>query len=150
MIQLQGEKRLAGSCEQLYAELADLQNLVKTLPDIKTVKEVTENHAVVVVAPSLSFVKGELETVIDRTAANPPLSAILQVASKGIGTSMKVSASFNLSAVENATQLQWQAQVLELGGLLKLVPAGLLKGAASKVIEGWLTSLEQRLSSPQK
>lgn len=147
MIQLQGEKRIAVPCEQLYSELADLQNLVKTLPDIKTVKEVKEDHAIVVVAPSLSFVKGELETVIDRTVATPPSHATLQVASKGIGTSMKVSASFTLSQVESETLLQWQAQVLELGGLLKLVPTGLLKGAANKVIEGWLTSLEQRLSN---
>ncbi|MBL8821049.1 MAG: hypothetical protein JNJ77_00575 [Planctomycetia bacterium] len=147
MIQLQGEKRIAVPSEQLYSELADLQNLVKTLPDIKTVKEVKEDHAVVVVAPNLSFVKGELETTIDRTVATPPTHATLQVISKGIGTSMKVSASFNLSQVENETLLQWQAQVLELGGLLKLVPSGLLKGAANKVIEGWLTSLEQRLSN---
>ena len=42
--------------------------------------------------------------------------------------------------------MNWQAQVTELGGLLKLIPGSLLKGAAQKVIEGWLTSLATRLS----
>lgn len=146
MIELSGVKQFPVSVEQLYPELADLTRLVKSLPDVKTVKEVSEEAAVIVVAPGLSFIKGELETTIHRTAATPPTAATLQVASKGIGTTVKVSASFTIAATPTGSELNWQATVTELGGLLKLVPASLLKGAANKVIEGWLTSLAARLS----
>lgn len=146
MIQLMGSKHFALPKERLYPELADLTRLVQTLPDVKSVKEVREDAAVVVVAPGLSFIKGELETTIQRTETTPPQSATLQITSKGIGTTVKVLATFNLQSHENGTAMAWEASVTELGGLLKLVPVSLLKGAAQKVIEGWLTSLESRFA----
>ena len=147
MIQFQGSKDYAVSAEKLFPELADLSRLVKTLPDVKTIKEVDESHALIIVAPSFSFVKGELETKIERTAAQPPVSATLLVSSKGIGTSVKVAASFVIASTETGCTLNWQAQVQEMGGLLKLVPTSLLQGAARKVIDGWLDGLQQTLSA---
>lgn len=146
MIELAGSKQFPVPIERLYPELADLTRLVQSLPDIKTVKEVSEEAAVIVVAPGLSFIKGELETTIQRTAASPPTAATLSIASKGIGTTVKVTASFTLTSHDAGSEMNWQAQVTELGGLLKLLPASLLKGAAQKVIEGWLTSLVARLT----
>lgn len=146
MIELTGNKQFPVPVERLYPELADLTRLVQSLPDVKNVKEVTEEAAIIIVAPGLSFIKGELETTIHRTAATPPTAATLQVASKGIGTTVKVTASFTLAAHEAGSEMTWQAAVTELGGLLKLVPGSLLKGAATKVIEGWLSSLAARLS----
>ena len=145
MIQLNGTKQFSVTCERLYPELADLTRLVQSLPDVKSVKEASESNAVVVVAPSLSFIKGELETIITRTAGTPTTQAELAIASKGIGTTVKVQATFSLVNNDASCEMTWQAQVLELGGLLKLEPGSLLKGAAQKVIEGWLTSLQQRL-----
>lgn len=145
MIQLQGSKEYSVTAEQLYPELADLTRLVRTLPEVKTVKEVSEDHAVLTVAPGFSFVKGELETTIDRVAAQSPVSAELQIASKGIGTNVKVVASFSIAPHETGSMLHWQATVQEIGGLLKLLPPSLLKGAAQKVIDNWLASLQQLL-----
>jgi carbon monoxide dehydrogenase subunit G len=146
MIQLQGSKSINIPADKLYPHLADLQLLVKTLPDVKTVKEASETSAVIVVAPSLSFVKGELETTLQRTSSTPPSQAELQVSSKGIGTTVKLLASFTLTPEGEGTLMNWQATIQEMGGLLKLVPGSLIKGAAQKTIEGWLGSLEQRIS----
>lgn len=147
MIELQGSKEFTVSIDQLYPELADLTHLVKTLPDVKSIKEVSEDKAIIVVAPGLSFIKGELETTIVRSSASPHTSAELQISSKGIGTTVKVLAAFTLTEKADSTLLNWQATVQELGGLLKLVPASLLKGAATKVIEGWLNALPEKLAS---
>ena len=147
VIQLIGTKQFSVSPDRLYPELADLTRLVQTLPDVKAVKEASETSAHITVAPGLSFIKGELDTTITRSAATPPTQATLSVASKGIGTTVRVEATFTLAASATGTEMSWQAQVLELGGLLKLVPTSLLKGAAQKVIDGWLNSLDSRLSS---
>lgn len=147
MIELQGSKEYQLSVSRLYQELADVSRLVKTLPDLKTVKEAAPERAVIVVAPGLSFIKGELETTIVRISALPEAEAALEVQSKGIGTTVKVLASFTLTSTESGTLLNWKATVAELGGLLKLVPGSLLKGAANKVIEGWLTSLPDKLAA---
>jgi carbon monoxide dehydrogenase subunit G len=145
MIQLAGERQMAISAERLYQELGDLSRLVQTLPDVQKVKSVSEDEAAFVVKPGLSFVKGELDTVARRVEHDPPRRAVLEIASKGIGSSSKVRAAFELEPAGEGTLLRWRAEVLELGGLLKMVPAGLLKGAGQKVVESWITNLEQRL-----
>ena len=147
MLHLQGSKPFGLSAEKLYPLLADLTHLVKTLPDVKTVKEVSEASALIVVAPSLSFIKGELETQLQRLSSTPPTHAELQVNSKGIGTTVKLLASFNLEPQDQGCVMNWQATIQEMGGLLKLVPSSLIKGAAQKTIDSWLHSLEQSATS---
>lgn len=145
MIQLSGERQVAVAPEKLFAEMGDLTRLVHTLPDVSKVKSISEDHANFVVKPGLSFVKGELDTVVQRVQHDPPRSATLAIASKGIGSSSKVQAAFELEPVDGGTLVRWRAEVQELGGLLKLVPSGLLKGAAQKVFDNWISGLEQRL-----
>jgi carbon monoxide dehydrogenase subunit G len=147
MIQISGQRQFAVPPERLFAELSDMQKVISTLPDVKKVKSVSAEKAEIVVAPGLAFVKGELETVIEKTSQTPPSAAAISIQSKGIGSSSKVAASFHLEPQETGTLLRWQADVLELGGLLKLAPKGLLQGAGQKVIEGWLDQLAQRLQT---
>jgi uncharacterized protein len=145
MLQLSGERQVAVTPERLYPELADLTRLVQTLPDVSKVKAVSEDQASFVVKPGFSFVKGELDTAVQRVQHEPPRSASLSIASKGIGSSSKVLASFQLEPKDNGTLLRWQAEIQELGGLLKLVPSGLIRGAAQKVFENWISKVEGRL-----
>lgn len=147
MIELNGSKQIGCPPDKLYAELSDVSRLVTTLPDVKTVKESSQDKAVIVVVPGFSFVKGELDTTITRSSAVPNSNVALTIHSKGIGTTLAVQASLTLTPIEAGTQLDWQASVTEIGGLLKLVPASLLKGAAQKVIDNWFTSLAQRLAA---
>jgi carbon monoxide dehydrogenase subunit G len=145
MIQLAGERQVAVTPDRLFAELGDLTRLIHTLPDVQKVKSVSEDQAAFVVKPGLSFVRGELDTVARRVDHDPPRRTALEITSKGIGSSSKLRAAFELESAGEGTLLRWQAEVLELGGLLKMVPAGLLKGAAQKVFDNWITTLEQRL-----
>src|ERR1043166_7859701 len=109
MIQLNGERQVAVAPERLYPEMADLTRLVQTLPDVKTIKSVTEDQASFIVKPGLSFVKGELDTSVRRLTHEPPRQAALEIISKGIGTSSKVQASFLLEPRDGGTLLRWQA-----------------------------------------
>ncbi len=77
-------------------------------------------------------------------AASPSLVR-LALASKGIGTSSEVEATVSLSPQQTGTRLQWVAEVKSLGGLLKAVPQGLIRGAAQKVVNDAWTAVENRL-----
>ena len=67
--------------------------------------------------------------------------------SKGIGSSSTVEATLVLAALgETATRVHWVAEVKELGGLLKLVPSGLIRGAAQKVIADAWTAAEAKMT----
>jgi carbon monoxide dehydrogenase subunit G len=75
--------------------------------------------------------------------ASPTAQVILN--SRGIGSSADVEASLALSDREGGTRVHWTAEVKSLGGLLKLVPAGLIRGAAEKVINDAWTRIEEKL-----
>jgi carbon monoxide dehydrogenase subunit G len=43
--------------------------------------------------------------------------------------------------------VQWRSEVKSLGGLLKMVPSGLIRGAAQKVIEDGWAGVAQKLAT---
>ena len=83
--------------------------------------------------PGFALVRGTLEVTLHVAEKAAPSSAKIVVVSKGIGSSSTVEATLNLTAVgETATRVHWVTEVKELGGLLKMVPSGLIRGAARK------------------
>jgi carbon monoxide dehydrogenase subunit G len=83
--------------------------------------------------------------VVDAVA---PSSARYVVASKGIGSTADVEATIALSPQANGSHVRWTAEVKTLGGLLKMVPAGLIRGAAQKVVNDAWAAVEAKLSAP--
>lgn len=146
MIQFSGQRHFAVSSDLLFAELTDLQKVIASFPEVKKIKSVSPARAEFTVSPGLSFVKGDLDTSVEKQQEDPPRSATLLIVSKGIGSSSKVQASFQLAGREGGADLTWKAEVIELTGLLKLAPKGLIQGSGQKVIEGWLDNLEKRLN----
>ena len=80
--------------------------------------------------------------VVDKA---PPTSARLVMTSKGVGSSSTVEATLALAPRESGTRMHWIAEVKELGGLLKMVPQGLIRGAAQKVLDDAWKSVEAKL-----
>lgn len=123
---IQGEEKINATKEILVAVISDLNVFIKLIKDVKEVKELTNEKAHVIVATGLSFVKGDLDATIELTKGE---QYVMNIFSKGIGSSSKVRITFT----PEEALIKWQLEVLELGGLLKLVPSSLLKGAAMKI-----------------
>jgi carbon monoxide dehydrogenase subunit G len=66
---------------------------------------------------------------------------------KGIGNSSTVETILKLSPQPDGTKLVWSAEVKQMGGLLKALPEGLLKGAADKIIGDAWTAVINKLAS---
>ncbi len=64
-----------------------------------------------------------------------PEAVRFRLTSKGIGSSNTVETALTLTPADAQTRVRWTAEVTQLGGLLKMVPSGLIRGAAQKVIE---------------
>lgn len=148
MLHLEGDKPFRQPPEKLFSRLTDLGFLLTCLPDVAQVKSVEAGRAIAIVRPSFAFVKGTLELTIEKLEELPPVSARLLFRNKGIGSSAEVEAGFTLSASEGGTKLHWVGELKSLGGLLKLVPRGLIQGAAQKVVADMLDGIERRLNSP--
>ncbi|MCZ2341966.1 MAG: hypothetical protein LC104_09250 [Bacteroidales bacterium] len=147
MQQFQGVEQLSVSREQAVAHLTDAGWLAHSLPGA-TVREATPHRAIWRVRPQLAFAAGELETtaeVVARTAD----TVNYRLVSQGVGSGSVLLAELRFSTTESGTTtVHWSAELAELKGLLKLVPAGLIQSAAQKVMAEIWAGIHQKLTTP--
>ena len=147
MLRFEGDRNFSRTPAEVWTRLTDARFLVRCIPDVDSVKEVSADRAVLILRPGFAFVRGTLEVTLTIGNRSDPTTAKIQLHSKGIGSSSTVAATLVLAALgEAATRVHWVAEVTELGGLLKLVPGGLIRGAAQKVITDAWTNAEARMS----
>jgi carbon monoxide dehydrogenase subunit G len=134
----EGERTFNLPPEQLWPKLRDAAFLVACIPDGTPHEGATRDKAVCTVHPGFTFVRGSLDVTIEINGGEEPKTLSYSQKSKGIGTSSEVETSLVLEPHEGGTKIKWRAEVKSLGGLLKMAPSGLIRGAANKVIEdGW-------------
>jgi carbon monoxide dehydrogenase subunit G len=147
MVRFEGEKDFPQPPADLWAKLTDARFLVQCIPDVESIAEQHSDRATLVLRPGFAFVRGTLDVTLNVVDAVAPSSARYLVASKGIGSSADVEATVALAPQATGTHVRWTAEVKTLGGLLKMVPAGLIRGAAQKVVNDAWTAVETKLST---
>lgn len=147
MVRFEGDRDFRLSPAQLWARLTDARFLVQCIPDVESVKSVEDRQAALVLRPGFSFVRGTLDVDLKIQEVVEPVSANFVLKSKGIGSSADVETSFVLSPTDTGTRVHWTAEVKSLGGLLKLIPTGLVRGSAQKVLDDVWKAVEEKLAS---
>jgi carbon monoxide dehydrogenase subunit G len=134
----EGERIFPLPPAQLWPKLRDMAFLVQCIPNGTPKSEATRDKAMATVHPGFSFMRGSFDVTIEVLGGEEPTSLKYSQKSKGIGTTSEVETTLTLTPCEQGTKVQWRSEVKTLGGLLKMVPSGLIRGAAQKVIEdGW-------------
>jgi uncharacterized protein len=135
MIRFEGTRSFAQPPADVAAKLSDAGFLAGCVPDAE-ITDATPDRAVGKVRPKLSFLTGALSLEATVTAREPGQSVSFQLVSKVIGGSSTVTTAlaFRESAT-GGTDVVWVGELIAVTGLLKVVPKGLLEGAAKKVIE---------------
>jgi len=146
MLHFEGERDFPKPPDQVWTRLSDARFLAECAPEAKVVGEPTQTTAVCTLRPGLAFVRGTLEVTLRVIEATSPASVRLSLFSKAIGASSEVEATLALTASDAGTHVHWTADVKTLGGLLKLVPNGLIKGAAQRVINDVWAQVDARLA----
>jgi carbon monoxide dehydrogenase subunit G len=144
MLQFGGERELKQPPEKVWEKLRDARFLVSCVPDVQTVTSAERDVAVCRIKPALSFLMGSLDLTM-RIIESVPHSLIrIEQTTKGIGNSSTVETKMDLTPLPEGTKLVWSAEVKQMGGLLKALPEGLLKGAADKIIgDAWTAVLNK-------
>ncbi len=129
----------------IYPKLSDAKFLAGCLPDA-TVLEATPDKAEWKMKPKLSFLTGSLDTTLTVTGRVPGESVTFRIQGKAIGAASGVDAVLTLKpAAGGGTDVHWTADIVELTGLLKMIPKGLIQSAAQKVIADVWVALRPRL-----
>lgn len=145
-LRFQGERRLSLSPDQLWPKLRDAAFLVHCIPDASVLGQPERDRAQCSVRPGFSFVRGHLELTVQILEAQEPTVVKFALVSKGVGSSSEVESALTLSATDGGSTVDWVAEVKSLGGLLKMAPTGLVRGAAQKVIEDVWNGIEKALT----
>src|SRR4051812_39136117 len=147
MLRFEGDRRFARPVADVFASLTDARFLVPCVPDVSAVKVLEPGRAELTLRPGFAFVRGTLEVQMQVLNAVAPQSARVVLTSKGIGSSSEVHATLAFSEADGTTLVHWAAEVRSLGGLLKMVPSGLISGAAQKVINDAWDRIDRALAS---
>lgn len=147
MLQFEGDIDFPQAPEQVFAQLSDARFLVSCIPGVESVKKAEPVEAECILRPGFSFVRGTLAITMRILETTAPTAIKVTAHGKSIGASNDVESQLSLAAHEGGTRIHWNAAVTNLGGLLKAVPQGLLKGAAQKVIADVWESIGKKLAS---
>jgi uncharacterized protein len=146
MLRFEGDKNFRQTLDIVWARLTDPAFLIGCVPDVDRVIRAEGDEAAFVIRPRLAFVRSTLEVTGRLRDKVPPTAVSYDVLSKGIGASSAVTVALTLAAADTNTRIHWIAEVKELSGLLKLVPAGLIRGAAEKVISELWDIIEKKVA----
>lgn len=139
MLQFEGQKDFPQTPPATaFEKLADAQFLVQCVPDVHEILKQEPKEATLTLRPGFAFIRGTIEVAIQVAETVAPASIKLDLHSKGVGTSSDIEVRLQLAPQEQGTRVTWTIDVKHLGGLLKMVPKGLIKGAAQKVVaDAW-------------
>ncbi len=147
MIHFEGDRQFALPLASTFPKLADAAWLVGCIEDAK-VAEATADRASFKIKPKLSFVTGSLDALMEVTAREPSKAVAFKIFTKAIGASSTVTATLHFSESESGgTKIHWVGELVEVTGLLKMVPKGLLQGTAEKVIEDVWNAIAAKLAT---
>ena len=146
MMIFEGDRDFSLSPADLFVKLSDATFLVQCIPDATAAGKADKKKAACTVRPGFAFVRGSLDVTLEVAEAVENQSIRLLLASKGIGSSSDVETLLTFSPQSTGTRVHWKAEVKSLGGLLRAVPSGLIRGAAQKVIEDVLAGVQNRLN----
>ncbi|MCI0702179.1 MAG: SRPBCC family protein [Planctomycetia bacterium] len=147
MIHFEGDMSFALPVSEVAEKLSDAGFLANSLPDVK-VSESTPDKAAWKQRSGFSFLTGGLNLEALVTAREAGKSVVLKIVSKTIGASSTVETKLEFKDAEGGgTAVHWTGDVTSVTGLLKMVPKGLLEGAAKKVIEDVWSAVSAKLNS---
>jgi carbon monoxide dehydrogenase subunit G len=148
MLHFEGDKDFSQPPGEVWTKLTDARFLVQCVPDLQKVSRAEPRTAVCTVRPAVGFVSGSLEVTLQVVDALEPVSARFLLQSKGIGSSNTVEVRMEVTPRDGGgTHVHWAADVTQLGGLLKMVPQGLIQASAQKVIGDVWTATEAKMGA---
>jgi carbon monoxide dehydrogenase subunit G len=146
-MKFEGDQDFPQEPSVLWNKLRSAAFLVECIPDATVEGQPTRDQGNCTVRPGFSFVRGSLAVTLKIIEAVEPTLLKIGLVSKGIGSGSDAEATLNFAAHEKGCRVHWQTEVKSMSGLMKMIPAGLIKGAAQKVIEDILGSVRQKLAT---
>lgn len=144
-----GEKKFTQPLDTVWPRISDARFLVDSLKNLEAVISREPDHAEWKLRPALAFVSGSIDTRLQILERVKPSMMRVLLTSKGIGSGSTVEVHLTLAEHEGGTRIEYQAEIKELTGLLKMIPKGLIQSAAQKSIEDVWNGVAERMNGEE-
>lgn len=129
-----GQETFAASPQRLFAILTDMDSMARLIPDLASAEKGPENTIRCVVRPGFSFLRGTLKLNLNLSEVQPDSRACMSVEASGIGVNMTIISQLEIALDGSGSQLDWNARVEQMRGLVATVSPALIRAAADQVI----------------
>jgi len=126
--------------------LLDPQKISGCMPDLQRLEVKSPDDFVTVVRAGLSFIQGDFTMHFTATERDPPGHAKLVAHGTGIGSTVDLDTTIDLTESETGTTMKWAADA-RVGGRIASVGQRLLSGQAEKIIRQLFGCLQKQLES---
>ncbi|MBS0207844.1 MAG: hypothetical protein JSS27_02720 [Planctomycetes bacterium] len=129
---------------ELFDIVTNLDNVASTIPDAESTERVDEQTLKAIVRPGFSFLRGKLTLTIRVLDKTFPSAARTSIDGQGIGMRVVVESHIRITPTDTGSQLDWEARVTELKGLIATISPSLIQSAAEQVIRNAWTQIHRR------
>lgn len=146
-LEFSGREKFAVPAQVVFDKLVDLDFIAGGMPNVVSSTKSSDTAMQCKVRPKTVFYSGTLDVAVEIVDKDPPNSARMKVASKGIGATIEWVTEMRVTpdADGKSCHVDWSSQVTQLGGLLKSVSKGIIKASAEKMSAETWSGLHDRL-----
>lgn len=116
------------------------------IPGFKSLNVVSPEEYSVVVRVGLAFIKGDFNIKFKVVESEPSTHAKLTGSGTGMGGTLDLEATIDLSEDSGKTKMDWKAEA-KVGGKLGAMGQRLIGGQAQKIIKEMFSCLEKKFNS---
>ena len=131
--------------EEAYDFLTDPNRFAALLPDFQGLSVQDSTHFTVKVNVGISYIKGTADVKMELAQADRPKRAQYKGQGSMAGGNVSLIASFDLSAVDGGTKVDWQGEA-QIFGRLMSVAGGLLEPLGKKQVQKLIDGLQAALA----
>jgi carbon monoxide dehydrogenase subunit G len=144
-IHLEGEFLVARKRDDVFSFLTDPNRFAPLLPDFESMTVQNDRQCTVKVKVGISHIRGTANVQLELVEAERPKRAAYQGKGSVSGSTVHLTASFDLADAGNGTQVNWKADTQLFGGLISMA-GGLLEPLAKKNVQKLVDGLQKALS----
>lgn len=148
-LQISGEDAFTAQVPLLYSKLSDAAFLLGCLEEhLGEVIEATRDRAIWTMRPPMPMLPGMLEMKMEFLRRVEDSLTHVRIHGSGFGGAGVVETVNEIVSTDEGSIVRWTASVVEVSGMLKMVPAMMLEpGIRQAVTTSWVT-VRQKLTEP--
>ena len=145
-LNFEGSYQITAPREKVWDFISDPNKIGKCLPDLKTLEVGADNKFTAIARVGMGFMKGEFKFQLAVVEQNPPSHARLKGTGTGVGSSVNMDTSIDLTEEGGGTKLTYKADV-QIGGTLASIGQRVIGGATDKTVTDVFSCVKKHLET---